>query len=479
MTIIDEWDDPHLFKPLFKDLSTWKSWRVVFKARYVIPMTDEESALFTTLSGWQTPPRHPVRESWLIVSRRGGKSFMEALDAAHLACFVDYRPYLGPGEIGVVMIIATDRRQARVIMRYLAAILNSVPMLRAMILKQDSEAIELNNGITIEIVTASYRTIRGYTIVAAICDEISFWRSEESANPAGEILDALRPAMATIPTAKLVCCGTPYRRSGVLHDAWKRHYGKQDADVLVIQADTRTMNPTVPQSVIERAMELDPVSASAEYLAQFRSDVGSFLDADLIERAIEAGRRERPPLKDVSYFDFADPSGGVHDPFTVAIGHREGERLVLDVCRGVKPPFDPSQVVAEFAALLKAYRCFSVVGDRYAGEWVVEAFRKAGIHYRHSDLTKSELYLECLPLFAQGAVDLLDAPPLQMQLQQLERRTSRSGRDSVDHPPGGHDDHANACCGVLALLAAQSRQVAYMIPVIEDWSYGTSDDDEW
>ena len=33
------------------------------------------------------------------------------------------------------------------------------------------------------------------------------------------------------------------------------------------------MNPTVPQSLIDRAMERDPAVAGAEWLAQFRTDV--------------------------------------------------------------------------------------------------------------------------------------------------------------------------------------------------------------
>ncbi len=131
---------------------------------------------------------------------------------------------------------------------------------------------------------------------------------------------------------------------------------------------------------------------------------------------------------------------------------------MLDVCRGVRPPFDPSRVVAEFAKLLKAYRCHSVTGDRYAGEWVREQFSKVGIDYRHSEMSKSELYLEALPLFTTGAVDLLDYQPLTTELMQLERRTARSGRDSVDHPPQGHDDHANSCCGCLALLSSAASQ---------------------
>jgi len=465
MTILDAIHDDKLFRPLFKNLATWQAWLVVLKTLFGLPLDEADRVLYRQLTGRQTPPLLQFQECWLVVGRRGGKSFIVALIAVFLACFKDYRPFLGPGERGVVMVIATDRRQARVIMRYVQALLNAVPMLAAMIERQDTESIDLDNRVSLEITTASYRTIRGYTVVAALCDEIAFWRSDDSANPAEAILDALRPAMSTIPGALLIGLGTPYRRSGPLYDAYKRHYG-QDSDVLVIQADTRTMNPSVPQSVIDRAIEVDPIAASAEYLAVFRSDVGSFLDSDLVERAIEAGRRERAPLQGMDYLAFADPSGGQHDAFTLAIGHREGERLVLDVVRGIRPPFDPSAAVKEFAAVLRSYRLHTVRGDRYAGQWVVESFAKEGVTYRHSDLTKSECYMESLPLFAQGCVDLLDAPPLAIELQQLERRTARSGKDSVDHPPGAHDDHANACCGVLALLAAQDSQQAYTIEVV-------------
>ncbi len=462
MTILDAIHDPLLFRPLFKSLDTWRAWFTVLKAIFALEMTHEERTLFTQLTGREAPPVQQVQECWLVCGRRGGKSFIVALIAVFLACFKDYRPYLGPGERGVLMIIATDRKQARVIMRYILALIEQVPMLKHMVIRQDSESLDLDNMVSIEITTASYRTIRGYTVISALCDEISFWRSEDSANPAEEILAALRPAMSTIPGALLIGLGTPYKRSGPLYDAHKRHYG-QDSPVLVIQADTRTMNPTVSQSVIDRAMELDPMAASAEYLAQFRSDVGTFLDADVIERAIEPNRRERAPVKNISYTAFCDPSGGAHDSFTLAIGHQDGERSVLDVCRGIKPPFSPESVVKEYAALLKSYRCSSVVGDRYSGEWVVEAFSKEGIHYRHSELTKSECYLESLPVFSQGVVDLLDVPVLTTELMQLERRTSRSGKDSVDHPPQGRDDHANACCGVLAMLASRTNAAPWMV----------------
>jgi hypothetical protein len=49
--------------------------------------------------------------------------------------------------------------------------------------------------------------------------------------------------------------------------------------------------------------------------------------------------------------------------------------------------------------------------------------------------------VDLLPLINSGAVDLLDHDRLVLQLTSLEKRTSRGGRDSIDHPPGGHDDY--------------------------------------
>jgi hypothetical protein len=298
-------------------------------------------------------------------------------------------------------------------------------------------------------------------VVAALCDEIAFWRSEDSANPAEEILAALRPAMATIPGSLLLALSSPYKRSGPLYEQYRRHYG-HDSPVLVVQAATRTMNPSVPQSVMDRAFERDPAAAQAEYLAQFRSDVASFLDADWVDRAMsEPGRTERPPLPGMRYYAFCDPSGGARDAFTLAIAHRDADgTIVLDVCRGRRPPFDPSSVVREYAARLREYHCSTVTGDRYSGAWVSEAFHAANVTYKPSVQTKSELYLEVEPLFARNGVQLLDCRALLTELQQLERRTRSGGKDVVDHPPGSHDDYANAACGALILAAQRSRHTA-------------------
>jgi hypothetical protein len=54
----------------------------------------------------------------------------------------------------------------------------------------------------------------------------------------------------------------------------------------------------------------------------------------------------------------------------------------------------------------------------------------------------------------------------------LERHTHRSGKDTVDHGRGGHDDHANVVCGVLRTL---SNDLGYN-DRYHEWIEGTGDD---
>ena len=208
--------------------------------------------------------------------------------------------------------------------------------------------------MTIEIATASIKAVRGYSICAALIDEIAFLPQEDSASPDFEILDSIRPAMATIPGAVMICASSPYARRGALWDLYKRYFGKDDAPVLIWQAATRVMNPTVPQSVIDLAMERDAASASAEYMAQFRLDIEAFISREAVEACVDVDVYERAPFPGLRYFGFTDAAGGSGQrSYTVAVAHQEGELVFLDCVREVKPPFSPEAVTKQFAELLR------------------------------------------------------------------------------------------------------------------------------
>jgi hypothetical protein len=152
----------------------------------------------------------------------------------------------------------------------------------------------------------------------------------------------------------------------------------------------------------------------------------------------------------------------------VAVGHDEKGIVVIDALREIRPPFSPEAVVEEFAVLLKTYGVRSVSGDRFAGEWPRERFRMHGINYQVGVKPKSDLFRDLLPLLNSGGIELLDVPRLAAQLCSLERRTSRGGRDSIDHPPNAHDDLANAVAGVAALVC-KDRSTTRMRYVHINW----------
>ena len=94
-------------------------------------------------------------------------------------------------------------------------------------------------------------------------------------------------------------------------------------------------------------------------------------------------------------------------------------------------------------------------GDRYAGGFASEAFSRHGIRYQPAARTKSDAYVDLLPLLNSGGIVLPRNERLVAQLVGLERRTARgTGRDIVDHSPGGHDDLANAVAGAALLARA-------------------------
>ena len=98
-----------------------------------------------------------------------------------------------------------------------------------------------------------------------------------------------------------------------------------------------------------------------------------------------------------------------------------------------------------------------MTGDRYSEELVRELFRKQGVEYTVSKLTRSDLFVELLPLLTSQRTRLLDDRRLVAQLLSLERRTGGSGKDMITHPRDGHDDVANAAAGALVHLSRRSQ----------------------
>jgi hypothetical protein len=403
-----------------------------------------------------------VSEFFAAVGRHGGKGWFAAAVVVYLACLRKH--HLKRGELGRVMVMTADKDQAGETFRYVSELIDSTPILKPMVVSRSKESIELDNRIEIEVRAASFRRIRGRKVLAAICDEIALWYSDEaSANPDNEILTALRPSMLGVPGALLIAISSPYARKGTLWQAYKDHYDK-DSDVLVWQAPTWAMHPTADRKFLEREEQKDPISFRAEYGAEFRTDLESFVSPEVVERVVVKGRGSLPHTSG-RHFAFVDPAGGSgQDSFTLAVARRDGDKAILVRLVEIRPPFSPDAATADLTAVVKEYGLTRVIGDRYAGAWPRDRLRAHGISYETADLTKSDYYQAFLPLLNGPRVELLDNQRLIAQLLALERATSRLGKDSISHPPGGHDDVINVGAGALVSLFKHRAFEGYQWP---------------
>jgi hypothetical protein len=444
--------DPQLLGGMLAG-DSWDGWRTLLIAAMGEALTDTEREMFAKLTGHAREPLQRIEELVAVVGRRGGKSRASAVLATFIGGLCEHP--LAPGERGVLLCIAPDQRQAKITLEYCAASFDVSPVLRQLVVNRTADTLELANNISVEVRSASFRRLRGPTYIGVILDEGAYLFSEDwSANTDVEIVSAVKPGLATTG-GPLIIASSPYARRGVLWETYKRHYGADgDPRILVAQGASRDFNPSLPKSVVDRALERDPAAAAAEYLGEFRSDIESFISIEAVTACVSGSVLERQPQSSWRYTGFVDPSGGAGDSFTLGISHKEHGIAVLDLVREVKPPFSPEGVVKEFSYTLRRYRITKVTGDRYAGEWPREQFRKQGVAYHTSERAKSEIYIELLAAINSRVVDLLDHPRLIAQLTGLERRTSRGGRDSIDHPPNAHDDVANAVAGAIVLASA-------------------------
>jgi hypothetical protein len=333
---------------------SWDRWKAVLKAAYAEALTPTEDALFREVAE-RDPPTRRVKELWCIAGRWSGKDSI-ASGIAAVAALGDYREHLRPGEVPTILCLASDRDQAGIVQRYICGYFNQNDALRPLVARETSDGLELRNGVVVAVGTNNFRAVRGRTIVLCILDECAFYRSEASASPDTEVYQALRPALARVPTSMLIGISSPYRRAGLLYERWQRHYGRDEDDVLVIRGPSKMFNPKVDQRMIDVDMARDPDKAAAEWLAEWRNDLSDFLDRELVESAVDRGVQVRPPHHQCDYRMFVDSSGGRGDAFAAAVAHAEGDdTVVLDALYERRAPFNPTEAVADVVDLARSY----------------------------------------------------------------------------------------------------------------------------
>lgn len=455
---------------ILNDQSLSAAQRMALKATYGLELTDEELELFYETSGLNEYYPKEQEEVTYILGRRSGKSDKLAANIAlYEAC--SRRHNLSTGQVGVVMVVASEKqRQAQIVRRYIEEKLKRSRVLRRLIRNITVECISLSNGVEIQCYPCSVGKIRGVSMICFIADECAFWKIQGK-DVDEMVLESARPAL-DFSYSKLIKISTPYMQRGEIYKDFKNYYGKAGSDVLVFKGSTELFNPSYSRRKLERMRRRNPVSFATEYEAQFRTDLSAMYDPEVIDQAVNHDRPlELPPRDGLHYVGFVDVAGGGGgDSYAVCIGHMEGERAVIDLARSRFPKFNPQQVTKEACELLMKYGIHSVMGDKFSGDWAANSFAEHGVFYERSPKTKSELYVEVESFFNTERIELPNKELCLQQFKSLVRRVRSGGKDSIDADVP--EDEANVVAGVVWMLINAKYEKA--LPI----SFGIAESNE-
>lgn len=463
MNILQFRHDPALLGSMrhMRTPSSQVAWDAILAAIYGLPMDEAQLAAFRQHTGRSEPRPGGYSEAIIITGRQSGKS----QTASDIVTFeAATAPRDGSADGTYALLIAQDQRAAlRTLFAYVSAPFSRVALLSQDVVSTTADTIVLKTGLVVGGYPCRPPAIRGLRARVVVVDELEFFRSSENIPTARDMLRAVRPCLATTG-GKLIVLSSPGGQSGALWDLHRQHFGREDSNVLVIVASAPDLHPLLPASYLQRMEQDDPEGYRAEVLGEFLPGESDLFDPELVD-SMTADRGDLPPQHGVTYYAGADVSGGKHDAAAVAIAHREGEKMIVDLTRTWKAPHNPVEVIAEASELyLKLYRCFEVVADRYAAQFQTATWQRNGVTSQPCEVDRSGLYLHMLPLAHGGLIELPNTPVLLRELRGLSRRRF-GGRVKVDHrsASGCHDDTANACAAAI-FAASQNRAAIVVAP---------------
>jgi len=426
------------------------------RALYGLPLDAEQHAIYERATLKSTYSAREYREACIICGRRSGKDSRLAANTAVIeALFREHK--LATGERGYVIIVAPTRKQASVCFQYILARLENSPSMRAMIAGDPHDCeVDLVNGITISVLAANQRTARGFSICCCIFDEEAFFYDDATnANPASEILKAVRPGMASFPNAKLIRISSPFAKVGNLWESWRDR--EKHPEVLTWKLDTRTMNPALDRAFLDAEERRDPESFEREYGANFYESASAFLPSDAVESCVQRGRYELPYQPGVACYAALDVAFK-GDFFAFALVHRAANKVIQDFVRSWKGsrsnPVNLSQVLSEIVGTLKLYQCRKIYGDSVCSEPVRQALAAQGVTFEQATTLGARaapIWSTLRTLITSREMELLDDSQTIAELKRLELIVTSGGNQRVE-ASSGHDDRAV----VLALASHQA-----------------------
>jgi hypothetical protein len=404
----------------------------------------------------------------LACGRRSGKSTMSGLVGAH-SCLLrpDLDALVRPGERRYAVAVATNQRQARLIVSTARAVVERSPLLAQFLIgsTEDELRFDLPDGARTAFAAfpCNSRGGRGWPISTLILDEFAHFLSEtEGPAVAGQVIAALMPATAQFgDRARIIVSSTPWGSDGEFADLYQRASSGELVDAVAHKATTAEMNPTITPEFLASEEARDPDTFRAEYLAEFEGSGAAYLD---FQRFDVADRGELVPEDGHSWIAGLDPAF-YSDTFGMAIvgrDHQDPRRMLLGCVRGFHPrrarSFEEraaveTEILDEVIAELRRWGVRRAVTDQHLSRAVADRLTREGIACRVESMapaSKTRVYGELRARLYSGDLEIYNEPDLIGELRRL-RRVVKPGSAQVVSPRVGksHGDLAQALALVV------------------------------
>lgn len=375
------------------------------------------------------------------VGRRGGKSSSICRVAVYEATEGEHE--IPAGDTGVFAIISALLPQAKDRIRTLVALCKALDIPH----KATQTEIKFEwRSTEIRCFAATKEAVVSFTSIGAICDEEALWKDEEGSNPAAEILENLRPTMATMPHAKLWHISAPWSTLDVHYQAFER--GLQP-DQICFYAPTWEANPTITEAQ-SHELEPDEPTWERQYKAiPAAADESKFFNAALIDAArkvyLESEEGDKKAGGDLAFRK---------DSAAVCVLSGTTDYVRLETEKHWIPrnglPLKPSEVITEIVKIATDTGCDGLCADLHYIESVREETDLAQIELIEFPTDPDRIgkaYVRLRVMLARGKVDLSKASDrLIAQLKETTVVFTQTGMH-VSNPRSkalGHGDSVSA-----------------------------------
>ncbi|MBA7515702.1 hypothetical protein ES705_07745 [subsurface metagenome] len=457
--------------------------KIILKALYGMNLNEKELKIFNTLTKGKGKykPGTEKTEAVMCLGARAGKSFLVSICALYEAIVgwlnKPWKETLSPGEFVYVCIIATKELQARqIIQTNCLRMLRRSPMLKGFIKKSTDLEITLRNYVKIISGPCNSTALRGLPIIVLIMDEIAFFRLE-GVKADEVIFNSLRPRQSQFIGNKLFMISTAGSKQGLFFNFFNEGFRIEDR--LTIQANTRFVNPEIPQKFLDKERVRDIDNHNREFNAEFSEKIESFFPFELTERPFVLAGDLKYKSGNTYYLGFDQSGLSGRDRFSLSIGHNEKEIVIIDVVRSWTTK-DLESILNDIKELKNKYRINTCLVDKYARGWVENAFKRISLEIETRP-GLAEIYVVMKGLILKDKLNLPDRPDLRAGMRNTLAVYNKSNQLSIYHERGqeGHADELDSCCSAIYAVSKRLGGSGVRIRAIGGNSDEDDDDRGW